>query len=42
MIYQIMGKLSTLHLHTPVTSGQVIVRDILQTGADIIATRSIP
>ena len=42
MIYQIMGKLSTLHLQTPVTSGQVIVRDILQTGADIIATCSIP
>ena len=41
MIHQIMNELSALHLHPPILSGQVIVRDILHTGADIVATRSL-
>lgn len=42
LIFDIMRILSALDICAPVTIGQVIVSDILHTGADIIATRSLP
>ena len=37
----IMRILSDTHVSLPVAAGQVIVPDILETGSDIIATRSL-
>ncbi len=42
LIHQVMEQLSSLSVELPVTSGQVILPDVLGTGADIIATRSLP
>ena len=41
MIFAVMDELKQLHLEKPISSGQVIVSDILGTGADILATRSL-
>ena len=41
MIMDIMNSLSDVIVNPPVEIGQVIVPDILNTGADIIATRSL-
>ena len=41
LIRDIMRILSDLDISAPVMIGQVIVSDILHTGADIIATRSL-
>lgn len=41
MIFQIMHALSGLTISAPVTIGDVIVKNILDTGADIVATRSV-
>ena len=41
MIMDIMNSLSDVIVNLPVEIGQVIVPDILNTGADIIATRSL-
>ena len=41
MIHQIMHELSQLRIHPPVTIGQVIVRNILQSEANIVATRNL-
>ncbi len=42
MIPDIMKAISFLDISVPVSIGQVVLRDILHTGADIIATRSLP
>ena len=41
MIHDVMRELSKLNIETPISSGQVILHDILHTGVDIIATRSV-
>ena len=41
MIRQIMKTLAGLSVNAPVSAGDVIMSDILGTGADIIATRSV-
>jgi len=41
MIFSVMQELGRLHLTLPVSSGQVVLSDVLHTGADIIATRSV-
>ena len=42
LIRQVMRELSRLDVSVPVLPGQVILRDVLKTGADIIATRGLP
>ena len=41
MIFDVMRELSCLRPVPPVSLGQVILPDVLGTGADIVATRSI-
>ena len=41
MIRPIMHALSSISVHSPVSIGDIIVPDILGTGADILATRNI-
>jgi len=41
LISQIMRALSDVRISLPVSAGDVIVPDILSTGSDIIATRSL-
>ena len=41
MVFGIMKILSEMKISSPVTIGDVLISDILGTGADIIATRSI-
>ena len=41
MIRQVMKELGRLQIHVPVHMGQVIIQNVLQTGSDIIATRSL-
>ena len=41
MIFAVMDVLSHLHLEKPIRSGQVIISDVLGTGADILATRNL-
>ena len=41
MIFSVMQELGRLHLTLPVASGQIVLSDVLHTGADIIATRSV-
>lgn len=42
MVFQVMEELSRMDVHLPVSIGQVILPDVLRTGADIVATRSLP
>ena len=42
MIPSVMAALSNCTVALPVQAGQVIVSDILNTGSDIVATRSLP
>ncbi len=42
MIRAVMSALSDVQVVLPVHAGDVIVSDILNTGADIVATRSLP
>ncbi len=42
VIRQVMDILGGVQVTLPVSTGQVIVPDILQTGSDIIATRDLP
>ena len=41
LISDIMKSLSDLDVSLPVTAGDILVSDILHTGADIVATRSL-
>lgn len=41
LIFDVMHELSLLEIHLPVTIGQIILPDILHTGSDIVATRSL-
>ena len=41
-IPELMRELAGLSVACPVSVGQIIVPDILHTGADLIATRSVP
>ena len=41
MIRKVMEELSHVKLNAPVIAGSVVVADILNTGADVIATRSV-
>ncbi len=41
LIASVMAELGRVRVNLPVKAGQVIVRDILNTGSDIIATRSL-
>ena len=42
LIPDVMRELSRIKISAPVSAGQVILPDILGSGADIIATRSLP
>lgn len=42
MIREVMDALSCVTVTLPVFTGDVILSDVLHTGADIIATRSLP
>ena len=42
MIRQIMRELGKIPLSAPVASGEVVLPDVLGTGVDIVATRSVP
>ena len=41
LIREVMRELSRLSLSLPIASGQVVLPDVLGTGADIVATRSL-
>ena len=41
MIFSVMGELNGIRVDLPVQIGQVIIADVLGTGADIVATRSL-
>ena len=41
MIHQIVEFLANLHITAPVILGETIVHDVLHTGADIVATRTV-
>ena len=41
MISAVMHELGSLCLNLPIASGQIILPDVLHTGADIVATRSL-
>ncbi len=41
LIPAIMNELSKLQIHPPVSIGQIVLPDILHTGADIVATRNL-
>ncbi len=41
MIPDVMKELGNIRLSVPVSAGQVILPDVLGTGADIVATRSL-
>ena len=40
-ILRCMNRLSRLQVQAPVRAGQILARNILRSGADIIATRSV-
>lgn len=40
LIPDLMRELARMELEAPVSVGQVIVRNVLETGADVVATRS--
>lgn len=42
MIFAIMDELAGIRISAPVAIGQVVLPDVLNTGIDIIATRSLP
>ena len=41
MISAVMAELGRIRVGLPVRAGQVVIRDVLDTGSDIIATRSL-
>ncbi|MCR4562006.1 MAG: DUF1667 domain-containing protein [Bacilli bacterium] len=41
-LQEAMEEINKIHLVAPVSIGQVIVKDFLQTGIDLIATREMP
>ena len=41
-IHDVMTTLSGISVTLPVRSGDVIIENVLQTGVDIVATRSLP
>ena len=41
MLFEVMRTLDNVQLTAPVAAGQVVVPNVLGTGADIIATRSM-
>ena len=41
MIQDVMRELGRVRLSLPVSAGQVVIADVLGTGSDIIATRSL-
>ena len=41
MISAVMAELGRVRVGLPVRAGQVVIRDVLDTGSDIIATRSL-
>ncbi len=42
MIHSIMAQLPSVSVSLPVKAGQIILQNVLNTGADLIATRSLP
>jgi len=42
MIFQVMEEINKQTVIAPVKSGAVIIRDVLHTGVDIVATRDMP
>ena len=41
MLFPILAEISKLRPETPVCRGQVLIADVLGTGADVIATRTV-
>ena len=42
LIRDVMYVLGSLHIHTPIQAGQIIIPHVLETDADIVATRNLP
>lgn len=42
MIRDVMNEISRISVSLPVCSGDVVLRNVLDTGVDIVATRSLP
>ncbi len=42
MFFAIMDELAGIRISAPVAIGQVVLPDVLNTGVDIITTRSLP
>lgn len=40
-VKEIMKKLSEVKIYRPVTAGEIVVKNVLELGADIVATRSV-
>ncbi len=41
-IREVMAEIARVHLSVPISAGSVIIPNVLNTGADIIATRGLP
>jgi CxxC motif-containing protein len=41
-IFEVLGAIRSLKLTTPISVGEVLIKDVCQTGADVIATKSLP
>lgn len=41
MIFDVMNEINDLVIHTPVSVGDVVISNVLETGVDIIVTRSV-
>ena len=42
LVRGVCHELAQLRMHAPVTAGDIVVADVLGTGTDVIATRSMP
>ena len=40
-LFDILNEISKLRLNSPIKRGQVLIQDVAETGADVIATRTV-
>lgn len=41
-IFDVMEQIRAVHLKAPVCAGQIVIRNVLGLGSDVIATRDVP
>lgn len=41
MVFEVMKEINTLRLKSPIKSGEVVIKNILNTGIDVITSRSM-